>query len=93
MKEHAREVTLLSILAMYGFALFKNPTDTLMLGALIAAFSTAIGFYLGGSKQGADVAAKNADIVSEAARVNADQPQPVTVVNSDAQPVPTVDAK
>ena len=85
--DHTREVMAFCIVAMFGFALYSNPRDTLIVGALIASFSTAIGFYLGGSKTGSDTATKNADTVSEAARTSP-QVQPVTVVNDQTNPVP-----
>ena len=83
----AREVMAFAVVGLFGWAFFKNPTDTLMVGALIAAFSTAYGFYLGGSKVGSDTATRNADTVAKAAETNAD-PQPVKVVNEPTEPVP-----
>lgn len=45
-----REIIACSIVALFGAALWYNPSDQMMLGALIGAFSTAIGYYLGSSK-------------------------------------------
>lgn len=89
MKNNAREFIAFAIVALFAFAFFVNPHEPLLIGAMIAAFTTAIGFYLGGSKTGADNAKTNSDtLAAQSASATAD-PQPVTVVNSSAQPVPT----
>lgn len=46
-----RELVAYSIILLFGFALLQNPSDQMMVGALIGAFSTAIGYYLGAAKR------------------------------------------
>ena len=41
-----------AIVGMFGFALYRDPMDTLIVDALIFGFATAIDFYLGGSRVG-----------------------------------------
>lgn len=53
-----------AVVALFAYAFWRNPSEQLMLGAIIAAFTTAIGFYLGGSKVGSDTATKNADTLT-----------------------------
>ena len=65
MKEHSREAIAFSVVALFAYAFWRNPSEQLMLGAIIAAFTTATGFYLGGSKVGSDTATKNADTLRE----------------------------
>jgi len=77
----AREVMAFCIVAMFAWGFAKNPHEPLIVGAMIAAFSTAYGFYLGGSKVGSDTATKNADtLAARAADAPAGTPSdPVTV--------------
>ena len=81
----AREAIAFLIVALFAWGFIKNPHEPLIVGALIAAFSTAYGFYLGGSKVGADTATKNADALASQA---ASEPQAVTVTNDPSNPVP-----
>lgn len=60
----ARELMAFCIMAMFAYGFIKNPHEPLIVGAMIAAFSTAYGFYLGGSKVGSDTATKNADTLA-----------------------------
>lgn len=49
---HAAEPKLFvafAIIGLFGWAFARNPTDQVMLGALIAAFAGAWGYYLGNS--------------------------------------------
>lgn len=85
----AREIMAFAVVGLFGFAFVSNPTDQTIIGALIAAFAGAWGFYLGGSKVGADTATKNADTLAETARVATTTPQPVEVINTPDKPVPT----
>lgn len=89
MKESAREVMAFAVVALFGYAFWINPKEQLMIGAIIAAFSTAYGFYLGGSKVGSDTAAKNADTVAANASAALATPTDVTVVNPPEHPVQT----
>lgn len=70
----AREVMAFCIMAMFAYGFVMNPHEPLIVGAMIAAFSTAYGFYLGGSKVGSDTATKNADTLAASARTTADTP-------------------
>jgi hypothetical protein len=89
MKEYAREMMAFGIVALFTFAFVQNPKEQLMVGAIIAAFSTAYGFYLGGSKVGSDTATKNADTVAANASAALAGPTDVNVVNTPSEPVPT----
>lgn len=59
-----REFIALILVIYFGYALYSNPTDDTIKGALLMAFAGAWGFYLGGSKVGSDTATKNADTVA-----------------------------
>jgi len=61
----AREVIAFCIMALFAYGFVMNPHEPLIVGAMIAAFSTAYGFYLGGSKVGAETATKNADALAK----------------------------
>lgn len=50
-KHLIRELIAVMIISMFAGALWHNPSDQMMIGALIGAFSTAIGFFLGSSKK------------------------------------------
>jgi ABC-type uncharacterized transport system permease subunit len=78
-----------AVVALFGFAFIKNPNDQTIVGALIAAFAGAWGFYLGGSKVGSDTATKNADTLA----LRASEPQPVIVTNPPEAPVQTEEAR
>jgi hypothetical protein len=94
MYSHVRENLAYLIALMFFYALVRNPTDNLLLGALIGAFTGGcVGFYLGGSKTGVDTAETNAQTVADAARTTSSEPQAVVVTNGEKEPVPTVDAK
>lgn len=85
----AREIMAFGIVSMFAWSLIQNPHEPLIVGAMIAAFSTAYGFYLGGSKVGSDTATKNADTLA----ARATEPQPVIVTNPPDAPVQTEDAR
>ena len=90
MNNGAREFMAFAVVGLFAFAFWRNPTEDLMVGAIIAAFSTAYGFYLGGSKVGADTATKNANTLADAASKST-LVQDVHVVNDSEQPVPIVE--
>lgn len=74
-----REFVALVLLGMFAWAFFQNPTDEIIIGALLSAFAAAWGFYLGGSKVGADTAKTNAETVAaqaQGATINAAAPHP-----------------
>jgi|GWRWMinimDraft_5_1066013.scaffolds.fasta_scaffold10021_3 hypothetical protein len=83
----AREAIAFLVIALFAYAFVQNPTEQLMIGALIGSFTTAVGFYLGGSKVGSDTAISNAATVAAAAAPSS--VQDVKVVNTQKQPVPT----
>lgn len=60
----AREVMAFAIMGLFAYGFIMNPHEPLIVGAMIAAFSTAYGYYLGGSKVGAETATKNADALA-----------------------------
>ena len=92
MNNSAREGMAFAVVALFAYAFWRNPSEQLMLGAIIAAFTTAIGFYLGGSKVGSDTATKNADTLADAASKST-LVQDVNVVNTPTQPVPVEEGK
>lgn len=47
-----RDIVALSIIALFAGALWYNPNDQMMLGALIGAFSGVVGFYTGSALKG-----------------------------------------
>lgn len=71
-----REIVALCLLALFAWAFYMNPTNGSMQGAVLTAFATAYGFYLGGSKVGSDTATKNADTVADQAKANSGDPAP-----------------
>ena len=88
----ARETIAFLVIALFSYAFIVNPKEQLMIGALIGSFTTAVGFYLGGSKVGSDTATKNADTLAGAA-TKAPTVQDVHVVNTPTQPVPVDDGE
>jgi len=54
MKNSFREIVALVIIGLFAFAYWQHPDDMLLQGALIAAFSTAYGYFLGSSKDRQD---------------------------------------
>lgn len=74
MNNGAREGMAFAVVALFAYAFWRNPSEQLMLGAVIAAFTTAIGFYLGGSKVGSDTATKNADTLTAIGAATATTP-------------------
>jgi ABC-type uncharacterized transport system permease subunit len=86
-----REIVAGALILFFAWAFYENPHDQAIIGALLTAFATAYGFYLGGSKVGSDTAAKNADTVAAQAQA-ATGPQTVTIDNAADNPVP-VEAK
>jgi hypothetical protein len=99
MISHFREFVAVVLLGLFGWAFALNPHDQVFIGAILAAFAASWGYYLGGSKVGADTATQNAAIVHEnasaataTAAALASGPQPVEIVNPPDTPVPTKDA-
>lgn len=88
MNNSAREGMAFAVVALFAYAFWRNPSEQLMLGAIIAAFTTAIGFYLGGSKVGSDTATKNADTLTAIGAASTPPlVQDVNVVNPNPLPV------
>lgn len=82
-----RFVVAFTIILLFAGAYIFHPSET-MNGALIAAFAGAWGFYLGsssGAAKASDNTGKALDIVATAQTV----PQPVTVANTQDNPVQT----
>jgi hypothetical protein len=63
-----REAVAGAVIGLFAWAFYLNPHDEIIIGSLLTAFATAIGFYLGGSKVGSDTATKNADTVAAQAQ-------------------------
>jgi hypothetical protein len=96
-----RATVVLLIFALFAWAFYNAPTDETIKGALIAAFSGAWGYYLGSnvsSREVRDQARRATDQAREAVAfarevVVHEKPQPVEVVNSPEQPVPTTESQ
>ncbi len=79
-KDTTRLVISMALIAMFGWAFFNHPDNGLIVGALIAAFTTSVNWWLGSSQGSADKSAQLAEQASSA--------QPVEVVNDHDEPVP-----
>jgi hypothetical protein len=55
-KELPRAVITTVVMGLFAFAYAYNPSDEMMKGALIAAFSLAVSYWLGSSKGSSDKA-------------------------------------
>lgn len=86
MEKNTKAIISLAILALFAFAYAVNPHDEMLKTALVGALGVVTGYWLGGSKIGADTAVKNSEIVSAAALSS--EVQAVEVVNNAQQPVP-----
>lgn len=53
-KDYSRAAITAIVVALFAFAYIENPTDEMMKGALIAAFSMAVSYWLGSSKGSSD---------------------------------------
>lgn len=67
------------VLLIFGYAYLNNPDDEMMKGALIAAFSSAVAYWLGSSKGSSD----------KTALLGNGHTQKVEVTNTPADPVHT----
>ncbi len=70
-----------AVIVLFAYAFIENPQDEIMKGALIAALSSVIGYWLGSSK--------GSDEKTQMMATAAERPQEVEVVNPDSNPVPT----
>jgi hypothetical protein len=77
----------LAVILLFGVAFLRHQNNALLIGALIGAFSTAVGYWLGSSKGSAD---KTRELVSLAhGELESSEPKPVKIVNTPGRPVPT----
>lgn len=53
-KDIPRAVVTAAVIALFAFAYIANPEDDMITGALIAAFSLSISYWLGSSKGSSD---------------------------------------
>lgn len=53
-KDKTRLVISLALIILFGFAFFEHPNNGLIVGALIAAFTTAVNWWLGSSQGSSD---------------------------------------
>lgn len=88
-----REFVAFVLMAMFGYILWYNPTDATIIGALLTGFAGAWGFYLGGSKVGADSAAKNSEIVGATAAASTGGPAPKDAADGARQAADAADAE
>lgn len=65
-----RPIVSLIIILMFGGAFLSNPRDETLRGALVTAFATAVGYYLGSSKG----AAENRETLNKLHEKNNGQP-------------------
>lgn len=88
--EIPRAVITAVVLLLFGYAYAQNPSDEMMKGALIAAFSLAVSYWLGSSKGSSDKA-EQIERQDQSAQVERrfKETQNVVVVNQPDDPVPT----
>lgn len=85
---------LAGIAALVALYLFKIPTENkdpllLALGVVLGWGGSVVQSEYGSTSSGRAMAAQNASLVAKAAPGASDTPQPVTVVNTGDDPVPT----
>jgi hypothetical protein len=82
-KPSAQLLIAFAIIGLFAAAFFSSPSDEMMRGALIAAFSTATGYFLGsstGSKSSGDVIrriAEQPNVTATGANPTINTPGPV----------------
>ena len=64
----------LLLIALFGFAFINNPDDETMKGAVILAFATAYGFWLG-KNDGDDTRSQNTGKLADAVKAQAENLQ------------------
>ena len=84
-KDIPRAVISLALIGLFAFAYVENPSDDLLVGALIAMAGTAVNWWLGSSKGSSDK--------SEQLERQASQPQDVHVTNTKDDPAITSEAE
>lgn len=80
-KDRPRLFVTAAVFILFGWMLYHNPENEMIMGALIGALATAVGYWLGSSKGSSDKATTIAD--------HWDEPTDVHVVNDRHDPVPT----
>lgn len=78
-KDWPRAVITAAVLALFAFAYLSNPSDEMMKGALIAAFTSAVAYWLGSSKGSADKSSQLEEMQS---------PRSVRIDQPDSDPIP-----
>ena len=89
-KDAPRFLLSVGILLLFGYAYVRNPSEQLLIGALIAMATAATQFWLGSSKGSSDKADQLERQASEPQRVQIDQPAGEPVPVEQAEPVPGV---
>lgn len=83
----ARGIISTAIVALFAWAYANNVDDDMMKGALIAAFSSAVAYWLGSSKGSNE----KSRVINEEMRETSQLPKSVTVDNPPSDPVNTTD--
>lgn len=80
-RDTPRLILAAGILVLFAYAYVRNPSDELLIGAVIALATTAVNYFLGSSKGSSDKAEQLERQATETQRVTIDQPadEPVPV--------------
>jgi hypothetical protein len=84
-KDAPRLYVTAGLFVLFGYVLYHNVDNDMLIGAIIGSFGTAVAFWLGSSKGSSD---KSSQI--ERAAI---EPQSVTVINPPSDPVQTEEAQ
>lgn len=85
-----RFVVSILVMAIFTWAFGENVDDDTMKGAIIGALNIAVGYWLGSSNSSNAVREQVGKALDLAAAAQPDQsnPQPVTVANTEDNPIP-----
>lgn len=78
-KDTIRLVISLAVIALFGFAYLNQPSNELLLGALISTFTTAVNWWLGSSQSSSDKTTQIDALTHEGVRINNPPGDPVKV--------------
>lgn len=95
-KDRPRLYVTFGLFILFGYVLWRNADNQMLIGAIIGSFGTAITFWLGSSKGSADKSDQLERTATEAKderEATPDTPQDVTVINPPSEPVPTTQTR
>jgi hypothetical protein len=78
-KDIIRLVISLAVIGLFGFAYLHQPSNELLLGALISTFTTAVNWWLGSSQSSSDKTSQMDILAHEGVRINNPPGNPVKV--------------